>query len=213
MTDRIDKYLDGVVERAALTPDERAEADAAERVINEVRACLAARPAPDLTADVLRRIEQLGLRPAPNASRTVRGWLAERLWTPRQVSLRPAYGMLAAAAIITLVVFSPSGRRSRVDPAVSAERQLFVQFRLHATEASTVRLAGSFTNWQPQHALHEAAPGMWTVTLPLSLGVHDYVFVVDGERWVPDPYAQHVDDGFGGTNSRIALLPPETPRS
>ena len=90
---------------------------------------------------------------------------------------------------------------------------VLVQFRLQAADASTVRLAGSFSNWQPQYDLHQTSPGIWTITLPLPRGVYDYAFVIDGQRWVPDPYAQTVDDGFGGTNSRIAILPPDQSRS
>ena len=56
------------------------------------------------------------------------------------------------------------------------------------------------------------APGVWTITVPLTQGVHDYAFVVDGRQWIPDPYAPRVDDGFGGTNSRLTLLLPETSR-
>jgi 1,4-alpha-glucan branching enzyme len=125
--------------------------------------------------------------------------------------------VLAAAAIVVLTLILPTRSRSVSDAPQQAQvavaPKLFVQFRLEAAEASTVRLAGSFTNWQPAYELHQSAPGIWTVTLPLSLGVHDYAFVVDGERWVPDPHAPAVDDGFGGTNSRIALLSPEQPRS
>lgn len=218
MTDRIDRYLDGEVEQAALTSRERAEADLIERVIGETRAFLAARSAPDLTAGVLRQVERIG-RPAQSRPRNVLDWLVESLWTARQVSVRfrPAYGVLAIAAIVVLAVFSPYSHQSSVDmsplAAATTEPQLFVTFRLEATEATDVRLAGSFTNWKPDYELHETAPGIWTITLPLSLGVHDYAFVVDGQHWVPDPYAPHVDDGFGGTNSRIALLPPDTPRS
>jgi hypothetical protein len=39
--------------------------------------------------------------------------------------------------------------------------------------------------------------------------VHDYAFIVDGERWIADPMAPAVADGFGGLNSRIAVLPPD----
>lgn len=46
------------------------------------------------------------------------------------------------------------------------------------------------------------------MTLPITPGVHDYAFVVDGERWVADPYAPGIDDGFGGRNSRLTLLAP-----
>jgi hypothetical protein len=36
--------------------------------------------------------------------------------------------------------------------------------------------------------------------------VHDYAFIIDGQRWVTDPYAAAVQDGFGGSNSRITLV-------
>jgi hypothetical protein len=214
MTDRIDRYLGGALEWTELTPEERAEADSVERVIHETRAFVDARPVPDLAAGVMRQIEQLGLRPTKRPLGAL-ARLAGTFWTTRQVSFqfRPAYGLLAAAAVVALAVLSPYGWRSSDDSASAAsstvEPKLFVQFRLQAPDASNVRLAGSFTNWQPQYELHQAAPGTWTITLSLPPGVHDYVFVVDGQRWMPDPYAQAVDDGFGGTNSRLALVPPE----
>jgi hypothetical protein len=218
MTHRIDQYLEGAVERIALTPEERAQVDSLERAIDDTRAFVDARPAPDLTAAVMRRIEQIGPHPA-RARRTYLARLGASLWTAREVSfqIRPAYGLLAAAVIVAVMVFPPSARAPRTDvPSVvqtSTAPRLFVQFRLQVADASTVQLAGSFSNWQPQHELHQSSPGVWTVTLPLPLGVHDYAFVVDGQRWVSDPYAQAVDDGFGGTNSRIALLPPDEPHS
>lgn len=215
MSDQIDRYLDGAVDRAALSLEERALADAVERVIEQTRAFVDAQPAPDLTAGVMRQIEQLGSRPVKRPH----GMLAQfagSLWTARQVSfqLRPAYGLLAAAAVAALAVFWPYGWRSSVGDASSTtvQPQLFVQFRLQTSDASNVHLAGSFTNWQPQYELHQMAPGLWTITLPLPPGVHDYAFIVDGQRWVADPYAQVVDDGFGGTNSRVALVLPEDSR-
>ena len=217
MTDRIDKYLDGALDHVALGPDERAEAETLERVIEETRAFVDARPAPDVTAIVMGMVVHVGSPLARQRSSGLAA-LAARLWTPREVSLRvrPVYGVLAAAAITALAVILPFGRPSIGTPQLAegdTTPKLFVQFRLQAADASTVSLAGSFTNWEPQYELHQSAPGIWTVTLPLSLGVHDYAFVVDGKRWVPDPYAPAVDDGFGGTNSRIALLPPDQPRS
>lgn len=217
MTDRIDRYLDGAVDRAALSLEERALADAVERVIEQTRAFVDAQPAPDLTAGVMRQIEQLGSRPVKR-SHGMLAQLAGSLWTARQLSFqfRPAYGLLIAAAAIALAVFWPYGWRSSVDDAsmvsTTVQPKLFVQFRFQASDASNVRLAGSFTNWQRQYELHQMAPGLWTITLPLPPGVHDYAFIVDGQRWVADPYAQAVNDGFGGTNSRIALVLPEDSR-
>ncbi len=192
-----------------------------ERAIEETRAFVTARPAPDLTGSVMRRIEELGLPAALPVAPSALRRLAERLWAPRRVELqwRPGYALIGAAAIILVLALLPY--RWRTPPtatppslaAVSnADLRLYVQFRLEAADAMDVRLAGSFTNWQPSYALHQASPGVWTITVPLSAGVHDYVFVVDGQRWIADPYAPHVDDGFGGVNSRISLVPPDAPR-
>jgi 1,4-alpha-glucan branching enzyme len=86
--------------------------------------------------------------------------------------------------------------------------QVYVQFRLEAAGASQVALAGSFTGWKPEFEMRESAPGVWSILLPLRPGIHDYAFIVDGERWVADPHALQVEDGFGGANSRIALPAP-----
>ncbi|MBI3491082.1 MAG: hypothetical protein HY047_04745 [Acidobacteria bacterium] len=217
MTDRIDEYLEGHLDQAQLASAEREEADVVEGAIAEMRAFVNARPAPDLTAAVMRQIEPLRA-PHPRPRGTLARW-ADSVWATRHVSLRlrPAYGLLAAAAVVALVVFARAEWRSSVDRAASriaststaAPPQLFVQFRLQAPDAARVRLAGSFTNWQPRYELHQTAPGLWTIFIPLSPGVHDYAFLVDGERWMPDPSAPAVDDGFGGADSRLALSPPE----
>jgi AMP-activated protein kinase-like protein len=212
MTHRIDDYLEGRLERIALTPDERADADALERAIEETRTFVDATPVPDLTAHVMSRVRQVGA-PQPRY-RTVLRALAASLWARREVSFafRPAYA-IAIAAIVWLMVISPVKLVPSLTRTSANAPTLLVQFRLQAADASTVRLAGSFSNWQPQYDLHQTSPGIWIVTLPLPRGVYDYAFVIDGQRWVADPYAQAVDDGFGGTNSRIAILPPDQSRS
>ena len=218
MTDRVDRYLHGAVDCIALGPEERADAETLEHAIEEVREFVDARPAPDLTAKVMGTVAQVGTPLARHGPGRLAEF-ADSLWTPRVVSLRirPVYGLAAVASIALLAAFPPSVQWTTPGATqfvqVDTAPKLFVQFRLQAVDASTVSLAGSFTNWQPQYELHQSAPGIWTVTLPLPLGVHDYAFVVDGKRWVADPYAPAVDDGFGGTNSRIALLPPDQPRS
>jgi hypothetical protein len=146
-------------------------------------------------------------------ARRRRSWIVrtgEQLWTPRVVTfaVRPAYTLLAAAAVLLLsvVLLNQWSDRSSMLARQGGSEKVYVQFRLQSSDATDVRLAGSFTDWQPQYQLHETAPGLWTVTLPLAPGVHDYAFIIDGQRWVIDPYAAAVQDGFGGSNSRITLI-------
>jgi hypothetical protein len=219
MQDRIDSYLDGTVERAALTPDERAHVALIERVAEEARAFVTARPAPNLTDAVMRRVRSATPR-AQLTPRTLVERLAARLWAVQQISFafRPAYGIAALCVLLLIAALALDNPRtpSALAPfaMTAAAPRMLVQFRLLSTDASSVRLAGSFSDWKPEYVLRETVPGVWTVTLPLPVGVHDYAFVVDGERWVTDPFAPQVEDGFGGINSRLSLLPPEdAPRS
>ena len=212
MTDRVRTYRPGGNERDRPTDTERAEADMVEPTIEATRAFLAERPAPDLTGHVLHRIASLQPPASPRRVVVLRQ-LARLVWTPVRISIRPAYALAAAAivaATFTLVPLrQPDPSAAAADP--SSRPPVYVQFRLEA-DAASVQLAGSFSNWE-RHTLHEAAPGFWSITVPLSQGVHDYAFLVDGRRWVADPYASQVRDGFGGTNSRLTLLLSGTPRS
>jgi Glycogen recognition site of AMP-activated protein kinase len=191
----------------------RTMSDEIDRATKETRAFLDARPSPDVRPAVMRRIEEL----APSGS-SRRPRMLERvaifLWAPREISIRPAFALVGVGAALILGLVSYRGEVPPVTEQVAnrgAPPQVFVQFRLEAA-ASRVQLAGSFTNWEPRYELLQYAPGAWTITVPLSQGVHDYAFVVDGREWVPDPYAPQIGDGFGGTNSRLTLLSPDTPQ-
>ena len=185
--------------------------DEIDRAIHGTRDFLAARPAPDLTAAVMSRIADMTPLPSSRRAGLFRR-LAQMLWAPREFSIRPAYALVAVACVAIALFVSVRQLPSSVPQLTNAvnDPQLFVQFRLD-TAASRVQLAGTFTNWEPRYDLHESAPGIWTITVPLRQGVHDYAFVVDGQRWVPDPSAPQIGDGFGGRNSRLALLSPNTP--
>ena len=137
--------------------------------------------------------------------------LAAWLWRPRPVRLRPAYALAVAATFLLVLLVTPPAvpPMTGVTTGGSESRtQVFVQFRLDAPDASSVRLAGSFTGWEPEYALHEGSPGIWSILVPLPPGVHEYSFMVDDLEWRPDPAAPRVNDGFGGENSRVAVVLP-----
>ena len=143
------------------------------------------------------------------------GWWSW-LMQPRMVQLRPA---LAAAAVVAAVGLGVALRQATLSnvPGVTDETPVvLVRFELPAPGARRVSLAGSFNGWNPlEHRMAVSpATGSWTITLPLPSGEHQYLFVVDGEQWVPDPLAHaQVDDGFGTTNSVIVVGPRGVVRS
>lgn len=63
-----------------------------------------------------------------------------------------------------------------------------VLFVMAYPEAQSVAIAGDFTNWN-KLPLERGRDGVWSLTLPLSTGRHEYAFIVDGTRWLPDPRA------------------------
>jgi len=211
MRERIHSYLDGELPLEMLSSSERAELREMEDAIEAATMSLTSAPVPDFAARVMNAL------PERRASwrESISGALtsaATWIWAPRQVALRPAYIFGSAFAVLLVVLslqpFSGGAMIGSAGGVTVEEQQLFVQFRLDAENVSTVAIAGSFTDWEPSQELREVAPGVWTVLVALRPGVHDYLFVVDGEEWIPDPVARPVDDGFGGTNSRLFLTVP-----
>lgn len=197
LSDRTHRYLDGNLPRTSLTPQELREVQIHEAVRGELQRLDRSVRSPDLAGRVM---SGLGRRSEP-VPRTLRLWAC--FWSPRPVRLRPVYGLAVAAVLVLSVWFGGDGPSP--EAANSGNPTVLVQFRIDASTASSVRLAGSFTDWQPAYVLHQTGAGVWSVMVPLEPGVHDYAFVVDGD-WTHDPVAPAVADGFGGVNSRLLVV-------
>lgn len=77
-----------------------------------------------------------------------------------------------------------------------------------APDAETVSLVGSFNRWDKDvdRMTGPDEKGWWRIALPLESGRHEYLFLIDGKRWMRDPQVPSVvDDGFGGKNSVLYL--------
>jgi hypothetical protein len=224
MDDRLQRALDDDLAPGELTAALAADLKESRALFDGVIGAIPVQPIPDLGAAVLRRIDAAEHRPALRldgaAGRPRRpSRVAEWLWAPRQlsVSIRPAYALAASLLFATLIgiagtTLGPGGPAFRIggsQPAPATGTEVLVHFRLEAPQAQTVTLAGDFSNWSPAHTMQRSADGVWTIVVPLTPGVHEYAFVVDGERWMPDPAAPSKPDGFGGMNSRIAVLRPD----
>lgn len=138
---------------------------------------------------------------------------------PRVLRLSPLAGLAAAAGIAIAALSLDRAGSERAAPQVAAtlpaaaaaasvDTIKLVQFMLVAPNASSVSVVGDFNDWDPMATpLREAAgAGVWTITVPLSAGRHQYVFMVNGSRWTPDPAAPlAVEDSFGMPNSVITV--------
>jgi len=115
-------------------------------------------------------------------------------------------GAAAAAAVFIFFAFTFIFNIPDTPPICSAE----VQFSLKISDgkAHTVAIAGDFNGWSPQANLLEDpdGDGIWTGTLKLEPGRYEYMFVLDGEKWFPDPNAlRYVKDGFGNKNAILEI--------
>jgi AMP-activated protein kinase-like protein len=205
----VKRLLDGELALADLPSELRAEGEEALRTMGAAdRAPVTFSPALDA------RVMAVVRRHARSPARRMWAWLN----APREVELRlrvrpwAACGVaLAAAAALILVLtrtpaFSPGPGPMPV-ARVPRPDSVLVRFVLYAPGARRVAVAGTFNQWDSHAAplIRAGTKGVWTTTLALPVGQHHYAFVVDGARWVPDPAAAAVDDGFGRRNSVVAV--------
>jgi len=199
MLDRIHRALDGELPADGLTPQELGELRQYRATIGTSLEPIRYLPPIDVTSAVMRRLAS-GPGPVARALAALGHWL----WSPRAVTVRPAFALAGAVALA--VVVSTAFLHSAT-PAPGPAR-VIVQFRLGDAEARDVALVGDFNGWRPEHRMHRSADGVWSVDVALEPGVYNYVFVVDGTSTRLDPLAPRVTDGFGGASSRVAVLPP-----
>ncbi len=215
----LQRYLDGELSAEALPPELAREAQEWEALLRDTATVRQELAPPWLESRVMASIA-VAQASAPRAAtlRRALGWLIR----PQELRLRPATLLVGAAAVVaTLALWPRTGpvpARTPAPAAVAAApaapagaSTVYVEFTLTAPGARSVEVAGDFNGWQPQRAQlrDPEGDGNWSALIPLPAGVHKYMFVIDGRRWVSDPHAHHfVDDGFGMRNSLIAVAPP-----
>ena len=220
MDQRVNRYLDGELARTELSADELVAVERMEEALQALGEDRRRLADADIAPAVMARIAALP-DPVPAAvpsteERSVAARLAGWLFAKRQfsVTIRPAYGLAALALLVAALQWtSPlltGGPNAGVVATATDAPRVFVRFEVEAPDARSVQLAGSFSDWAPDIELRRGAGGRWTAMVPLEPGVHDYAFHVDGERWIVDPGAPRVADGFGGFNSRLSLMVADT---
>jgi len=85
-----------------------------------------------------------------------------------------------------------------------------VCFRILAVDAKQVSVAGSFNAWDPEATpLRPAGDGWWESCIKLAPGVYQYAYVINGAWTAPPEAKTTVEDGFGGRNGILEVLPPD----
>lgn len=192
----IHRALDGELDPAALSPEARATLERLQTVAawlgqTSARASLAPR--------VLAMIR----RPVRSPLARVARWITDRQAVT--VSLRPVYSLAGAIVLVVIILFHPTAPT----PALGAEEGI-AQFVARFPDAHSVAVVGSFNDWSAESTplSDDDHDGVWNANVILPTGQHEYMFVVDGERWVVDPLAgRYVDDGFGQQNAIVIVRP------
>ena len=203
MNDELSDYMDGDRELEELSPEARAEAEAWRRLTGELKADEPKQAPPWMENAVM---SEIALAEAPRVN--VFDWLLR----PRELRLSPLASLAMAAAVVALFVMVPNRVPVTTPPGPVAVTQILVEFSLEAPGATTVAVAGDFSGWETNFVLDDAdGDGIWTGRVPITPGLHKYMFVIDGTDWVTDPGAQrYADDGFGNRNAVLAVAPPRT---
>ena len=78
-----------------------------------------------------------------------------------------------------------------------------ITFKLEASDARKVILAGDFSSWDPKrHTMKKDNKGRWTRVVTLAPGRYEYKFLVDGQ-WQNDPDNDQVVPNCFGTLNNI----------
>ena len=198
MHEDVQRFLDGELTVEELPDQLRAEATAWEALLEDVRMTAVSGAPAWLEPRVLKAVEVASV---PAWRRGLR-WLMQ----PRTIRVAPAPAF-AALAVLALAIALPwtgglSGSGSPDDATV------YVQLFLEAPSASSVAIAGDFNSWAPLELEDADGDGVWAARLAVVPGVYEYMFVLDGSRWMTDPHAErYSDDGFGNRNAVLAILP------
>jgi len=170
-------------------------------------------PRPAVPDDFVARVIE---RSAP--AQSLRQRMIQFLWAPHALQWNLA-GAAALTCLVAAVIWGAAGvgrfgrpaQRAAVPGSMAAEtatagnsaQTVLVRLVVLQPGARSVHVAGDFNGWNPARTpLEPSEGGAWTVTLPLQPGRYAYQFVVDGDRWIADPFAaEQNDDGFGSRNA------------
>lgn len=142
-----------------------------------------------------------GLEPKqPSVWTRLKLWLIRpQVMTFRPLTVIPAVTM--AVALFALALINTEAPQVEKEISMTTVRFVLNDVDMRARNVSVI---GSFNNWQAERSVmwYNEDEGAWVLEAQLPPGDHEYLFVVNGDKLVPDPKAPMTrDDGFGNRNS------------
>ncbi len=201
MKNELHRHLDGEVPVESLDPEDREEADEWDRMVASFRTAAPRGGAPSWLEQ--RVMSEVAALPEPGLLGRAIAWLVD----PTTVHVSPLAAGLVAAAFAVVLALPGRSPDQAPTPTPPVESIVYVQFLLDAPAATSVAVAGDFSEWEPAFTLQDVdGDGIWTGRVPVRPGLHSYMFLIDGTRWQTDPRAdRYQDDGFGNQNAILAV--------
>jgi Glycogen recognition site of AMP-activated protein kinase len=176
---------------------------------------------PVVTSSDFERRAMSAIRAESQPQTTFGFWLIR----PRDIRITPLRMLAMAASLVIVASVGTAGfihgrelAVANAQPATGAvalappaaapaETVHVVRFQLAAPGAHRVALVGDFNDWSRDAIVLQPAekPGVWTASVSIKPGRHEYAFIVDGKRWVPDPYALTHTDEYNVQSSVIQV--------
>ncbi|MCD5417385.1 glycogen-binding domain-containing protein [Candidatus Bipolaricaulota bacterium] len=124
---------------------------------------------------------------------------------PRKQRLKDLLVVGATAVIFLIFGVALGGRLADRLPdeavALLDAEQNGVVFALLAIGAQEIQIAGTFNSWEKIPLIDADGDGIWTVSIELAPGRHEYAFIIDGRWFGQDPMADDFIRSFGYYNS------------
>ncbi|GAB4117581.1 MAG: hypothetical protein Kow00103_14370 [Candidatus Caldatribacteriota bacterium] len=198
-------FTNQIKEHLCSCPHCQQEYQRLQKLISSLRSLTPQQASADFTDKVMAKIAQEKIEINPSFWKEIKRKIAVPL--PSLPSFR-IIGVSAALLVVFLFfAFNFIFKPGELTPLCSAE----VEFSLRVADnqkIQTIAIAGDFNNWNPQANILQDSDGdgIWTTTLKLPPGRYEYMFVLNGEKWLPDPNAlRYVKDGFGNRNAILEV--------
>ena len=197
--------------------DQTLEIETAQQVEEHLKVCSVCREEYSKLKEVVSSLESLFPKEAPtDLTQNIMAKVSKEEIQPSWIDYlksrisipRPSFRILGAAAAAIFVFFAFTFIFNTPDTPSICSAEVQFSLRIADSKAHTVAIAGDFNGWNPQaNPLEDPdGDGIWTGTLKLEPGKYEYMFVLDGEKWLPDPNAlRYVKDGFGSKNAILEI--------
>jgi hypothetical protein len=173
---------------------------------------------PTFEQRLMEKVRAEGAALYPARASSIHGWLR----TEKTFRVNPLGALAVAAGIAAIIAVSgiAVGLRISARTSVAASNGAIqsastappdtvqvVRFVFVDSGAKSVELVGDFNEWAKGSNIlrRSGAPGVWSASVPLSPGRHEYAFIINGSRWVADPLALKSSDDFGTESSVIRV--------